>query len=413
MRWPTGAGRLAAPQPTSATGRHTAISDLDTRSSSSTHARSRLTPTWARRGLRRTRPYLQFIVGIGLLVAALWVLSSHTDELSGLSSVFSHLNWWWLIPAVAAEAGSFASFARVQYELLRAGGVHAPMRALFPVTLASQAMIDSLPAGTAVAAVYGFRWYRRFGADDTLAAWSLLGTAVAATVSLALVAAAGAATATGYGGSLDLIPVIIGVLVVAVLIGALFVYERPLAFMVTLSLRALRRLAGRPRGDLMASIDHVIERVTSVRLGWRQVVAVVGWALGNWVLDCTCFVFSFAAVGVAVPWNGLLLAYGAGQLAANLPITPGGLGAVEGSITIALVAFGGARLGTVEAVLIYRLINFWAQLVVGWLSAGWLVLGIRKGRWPRYPSRRSPAGLVAIPAQAGEGAASVEGAEGR
>jgi len=37
-------------------------------------------------------------------------------------------------------------------------------------------------------------------------------------------------------------------------------------------------------------------------------------------------------------WKGLLLAYGAGQLAADLPITPGGLGVVEGSLTIALVA---------------------------------------------------------------------------
>ena len=60
------------------------------------------------------------------------------------------------------------------------------------------------------------------------------------------------------------------------------------------------------------------------------------------------------AVGSSVPWKGLLLAYGAGQLAANLPITPGGLGAVEGSITIALVAFGGGRSVTVEAVLLYH-----------------------------------------------------------
>ena len=66
--------------------------------------------------------------------------------------------------------------------------------------------------------------------------------------------------------------------------------------------------------------------------------------LGNWVADCGCLALSFLAVGARVPWRGLLLAYGAGQLATILPITPGGLGVVEGSLTVALVTFGGARL---------------------------------------------------------------------
>jgi hypothetical protein len=96
-----------------------------------------------------------------------------------------------------------------------------------------------------------------------------------------------------------------------------------------------------------------------------------------------CFAFMFLAIGAAIPWNGILLAYGAGQLAAALPITPGGLGAVEGSITIALVAFGGAHVATVDAVLLYRLISFWLVLVVGWMLWGVLALQVRRGRWSR------------------------------
>jgi hypothetical protein len=77
------------------------------------------------------------------------------------------------------------------------------------------------------------------------------------------------------------------------------------------------------------------------------------------------------------------LAYGAGQLATSLPVTPGGLGVVEGSITIALVAFGGAQTTTVDAVLLYRLISFWLGLVVGWALWGELALEVRRGRWSR------------------------------
>ena len=56
---------------------------------------------------------------------------------------------------------------------------------------------------------------------------------------------------------------------------------------------------------------------------------------------------------------------------------------VEGSITVALVAFGGAEASTAYAVLLYRLISFWLILVIGWLFIGQLALQVRRGRWPR------------------------------
>jgi uncharacterized protein (TIRG00374 family) len=70
----------------------------------------------------------------------------------------------------------------------------------------------------------------------------------------------------------------------------------------------------------------------------------------------------------------LLLAYCAGQIAASLPVTPGGIGVVEGSITLALVAFGGAETITLAAVLLYRLIAYWGCLPAGGLA--WLALRI-------------------------------------
>jgi hypothetical protein len=94
-----------------------------------------------------------------------------------------------------------------------------------------------------------------------------------------------------------------------------------------------------------------------------------------------------------VPWKGLLLAYGAGQLAANLPITPGGLGVVEGSLTIAIVAYGGAAGSTVVAVLLYRFISFWLILPIGWAAWGWLTWIAR--RRP-LPMPASPVGAVEI-----------------
>jgi putative heme transporter len=351
----------------------------------------------ARSKLRRAWPVLRYVVGIGGVAIAAWVLSSHTDELSGITAVFDHLNWWWVPAAVTAEALSFVSFAVMEYQLLTTtGGVRPPALPLFRMTVAAQALTNSLPAGNAVAAVYGFRWFRRFGADDTLAVWAMMGTFIASMVSLSLVATAGLALATEQGASYDLIPVLIGVLVIAVAVGAVFVYERPLLLVLNWTLRVSRSIFRRPRVDATEQVNRIVGRITSVRLSWRRVIAVVLWGTANWLFDCSCFALMFPAIGAPIPWKGLLLAYGAGQLAAALPITPGGLGAVEGSITIALVAFGGAHVATVDAVLLYRLISFWLVLAVGWLMVGELALEVRRGRWDRQ-SLTAPVGAEIEP----------------
>jgi len=152
---------------------------------------------------------------------------------------------------------------------------------------------------------------------------------------------------------------------------------------VSAALHLCQRLTGWPRGELAHHIDRIILRLTVVRLSRGQMAGALRLALANWLLDCGCLALSFLAVGAPVPWKGLLLAYGAGQLAANLPITPGGLGVVEGSLTIALVAYGGAAPSTVAAVLLYRVISFWLALPVGWGAWGWLAWIGRSRPWPR------------------------------
>jgi len=340
--------------------------------------------------VRRVWPIFRFVLGLGIAALVLWVLSSHTDELTGLRSLFTHLRWWWIFPAVGVEAASYCSGALVPYFLLKAGGVKAPQGTLVGITLASQAITNSLPAGSVAAAVYGFRWFRRLGANDRLAAWSMIGNLVALSLSLALVAAAGLALATSQGATLDLIPVTIGVLLITAAIGGLLLNQRPQAAVVSWCVHGYYRLRRKPVGDIDAKIKQIVERITQQQLRTGDVLRILGWGVAVWLFDCACFAFSFLAIGAAIPWKGLLLAYGAGQLASNLPITPGGLGAVEGSITIALVFFGSPHYSTVEAVLIYRLISFWAELVVGWASAGWLALSVRSGRWRRRAMEGDP-----------------------
>jgi hypothetical protein len=348
--------------------------------------RARVTKAW---------PVARYIIGLALAALVFEQLADHKSELTGAAAALGHLRWGWVLAGVIVEAGSFLSLVQIQRVLLRAGQVTIAVGPMAAITLAATAIAGSLPAGTAFAGVFSFRQLHRRGADQAIAGWSLAATFVAGAVMLAVMATVGAVAARVEGAGPDLVGPVTGALAVALVLGAIFVRPRALARTVSAGVGLSRRLTSWPPDKLAARIDQIVARLTVVRLSPGQAARGLGWALGYWTLDCSCLVVSFLAVGAGVPWKGLLLAYGAGQLASSLPITPGGLGVVEGSLTIALVAFGGSAPSTVAAVLLYRLISFWLVLPLGWGTWAWLTWIVRHRPWPTPPD---PAGHAGAPA---------------
>jgi uncharacterized protein (TIRG00374 family) len=311
---------------------------------------------------------VRYVIGLGLAGLAFYVLSGKTDELSGATGYLEDLRWYWLAVAAIAEAASIASFAALQRRLLAAGNVNLGMRPMTGITLAGNAIQNSLPAGTLFSAVFSFRQFHRRGADEVLAGWTLLGTAALSLITLVVLAGIGLSAATGTGTALDLVEVISGMIVLAGLLVLLWAKREKVARLLVRPLQFAQRIIHRPTGDIPALVETALERMSSLSPSRTDWAMAASYAMANWLFDAACLVVAFVAVGVSVPWRALFLAYAAAQLAANLPITPGGLGVVEGSLTIALVAFGGGKAETVAAVLLYRLISFWALLPVGWIS---------------------------------------------
>jgi putative heme transporter len=322
---------------------------------------------WRRRFVR-VWPWLKYFLGLGLAALALWALEGRQGELSGVTHYLAHIDWVWLVVAILAEVASLVAFGIVQQKLLEAKRVRISVSRVSAVTFAATAISNSLPAGPVLSSIFAFRQYRHQGADEAFAGWTLAAVFVAASISLSLVAAAGLAIAGAEGAGFDLVWVTVGVLVLAVALGVLFLQRRALIWVGREFFRALRRLVHWPGESLTRRLETIAENLMTVKVTPRLAGVVTGWAIANWLLDCACLALSFVALGFGVPWKALLLAYGAGQLAINLPITPGGLGVAEGSLTIALVIFGGAETQTVAAVLLYRIISFWGELPVGWAA---------------------------------------------
>jgi hypothetical protein len=105
------------------------------------------------------------------------------------------------------------------------------------------------------------------------------------------------------------------------------------------------------------------------------------WAAGgaasmaNWLLDVACLIFTARAFGLTLGVVQVIGTYLAIQLVRQIPLTPGGVGVVEASLLVALVALG-ATSGTAAAVvLIYRLLSTWLLVPIG--LAAWV--GLRPG----------------------------------
>jgi hypothetical protein len=63
-------------------------------------------------------------------------------------------------------------------------------------------------------------------------------------------------------------------------------------------------------------------------------------AAANWLLDAACLWICLGAYGAWRSPGPLLAIYAATMLLSWLPITPGGLGIVEGTLVSALISFG-------------------------------------------------------------------------
>jgi uncharacterized protein (TIRG00374 family) len=112
-------------------------------------------------------------------------------------------------------------------------------------------------------------------------------------------------------------------------------------------------------------LKKLAERITLLITNRRTLWWSFAWAGLNWVLDAAClwvFVWSF---GTVISPIDLLVAYGLANIFAVIPVTPGGLGIIEGVLIATLVGFGVPHSQAILAVLAYRLVNFWIPIPVG------------------------------------------------
>jgi uncharacterized membrane protein YbhN (UPF0104 family) len=267
----------------------------------------------------------------------------------------------WLAVALGAEALSYLCYAGAQRRLLDHRRDTPAVGWLASLAVCAQSLSNFLPGGYVAANLLNFRALTRRGLPPALSARLLLassGLYIGALACLTLVAAelvgadAGSWVRTAAAASLGAIAV---------------------AF---LTARWLLR-----RGVLRVPVRWRDSRPLP-KLSVRSISSAGILFLAGWLADAGCLAAASAAVGTHLTWTAMPIAYCGAQLVSFLPITPGGVGLVEGSLALTLAGPRAASGSVLAAVLVYRAISYWGTLPAGLLG----YLAIRPGRSARSTS---------------------------
>jgi putative heme transporter len=321
-------------------------------------------------GRRGAREALRYALGLAVGAVVLLLLAGKRGDLAAAVRQVGHGSAVWLAAAVVAEAMSIWAYAYLQHRVLRLGGATVPMPTLMMLSLANDAIANTVPGEPVVSTAYRYRYYRRYGASGAIAGWTVFTVLVAQSIGMSVllllgvvVALAGATTAAAAGIT------IVGLAIVALSI-AVLVRRDVLLRAAGALVRGVRRVTGHPRDSLGARIDATLARMREIPLSARSTAELVVIGSASWFFDFLCLVCAFGAVRAPIPWDGVLLAYGASQVVGSLPVVPGGLGIVEGSLAVLLAAYGAGRVPAVSAVLAFRLVSYWLASAVGWGGFG-------------------------------------------
>ncbi|MFR0354697.1 lysylphosphatidylglycerol synthase transmembrane domain-containing protein [Streptomyces sediminimaris] len=284
--------------------------------------------------------------------------------------------------AVGCEALSFLCFAGVYRWLLAAGGMRWSLRRTTAVVVAANSVAGALPGGAAFSAAWVYRQLRRRGTEQVLAAAVLVMAGVLSVLSLAVVFLVGVAAAGPAGLRTVLLP-LVGLLPVAGIALAVFGASRFAGFRAAAERTWQRAGARSPRIRTgQQALVRLIDQARALQPGLRPWLRPFTLALLNWGLDVAGLAAALWALGIGVPWHGLLLAYVLTQIPGSLRLTPGSLGVVETSLSALLVLYGLPSASAIAATLLYRAVSFWALQPIGW--ACWLAVTLH-ARPPRRP----------------------------
>jgi uncharacterized membrane protein YbhN (UPF0104 family)/tRNA A-37 threonylcarbamoyl transferase component Bud32 len=302
--------------------------------------------------LERFRP--RTVVSIVAGTAAGYFLLSQLSDVD-LRVLYQQANWWWAGVGLAAAGVTFVAAA-----LMIMGFVpeRLPLMRTILVQLAGSFIKLMAPAAVTGVAL-NTRYLQRRGvrpgqAVASVGASQLGGLMVHVLLLILFGFVTGSSNTESFTPSRTVVIVLLACAVVA---GGV------------LAVPPARRLV---TGRLGSMFSGVVPRLLDVLQTPRKLVTGLGGTLLLTTGFVVCLDASTRAFGGSVTWTAVVIVFLTGNALGSAAPTPGGLGAVEGALTLGLTVAGLPAGTATSAVLLFRMLTFWLPVLPGWAAFTYL-----------------------------------------
>lgn len=333
------------------------------------------------------------------VIAALFLMNYVVlPNLAGLGRALHELrrvNGALLLLGLGLELAAFWAYAKLTQAALTPSHISTP--SLSRIQLATKAVTNVVPGGSAAGSALGYRLLVLSGVDAAGAGFALATAGLGSAVVLNLLLWSTLLVSIPISG---VNPLYVSVALAGVFVlGAFGVVVLFLVRGAEQADRIVRAIARR-----FSFVDAAVVSAVMRRLGGRiRLLAanrstlrrLVGWAIVNWLFDAASLWVFLRAFGESVRPDALLVSFCVANVLAAIPITPGGLGVIDFSLTTMLTFFGVPATANALGVQSYRLAAYWLAIPLG--SAAYLSLRVGPWRIDRTTSLkrlREEAGVV-------------------
>ena len=318
----------------------------------------------------RTRLLVQGVLSLVLVVAIFYFLRRKIDPAQTWAAIAA-MTWLELTTLSLLAAWNLCTYAFVWMAVTPGLGFWRAM----VMTQATTAVANTVPAGSAIGigmtygmlGSWGYSRSRSTTAVLVSGVWNSFIKLGLPVLALALVALQGGATGRRVLAAVAGIAGLVGAIVVFAVMLRSEEQARRFGLLAGRAASRLLGLVGRPpvAGWELATVKFRARTIGLVEHRW---VAITVWSLVSHLSLYAVLLVALRDVGVSgaeVGWAEVLAVFAIARLATAIPLTPGGLGFVEGVLVTGLVGAGGDPDQVAAAVVVYRALTWALPILVG------------------------------------------------
>ena len=327
---------------------------------------------------RRVRP-LRLTLKVAAFALIVWFFV--LPLIPGMRKAASDLrtvNPWLLIAGLVLQVAALFCYSLLTNAAL-GDSSHAVSRLrLFRIQLSTKALSSIVPGGSAAGSALGYRLMTLSGVQGADAGFALATAGLGSAVMLNVILWIGLIVSIPLRGVNPLYgtAAVAGVVIMGLAAALVFGLMEGAARAERI-LRWLARKLGFNEDRAGAAVRQVGGRLEDLAADRQLLVRVAGWAAANWLLDMASLWVFLRAFGPGVTPEAVVISFGLANVFAVIPITPGGLGIIEGILIPTLVGFGLNRSDATLGVLSYRFAQYWFPILLG----GFMYATLRVGPW--------------------------------